>query len=67
MPYGYVSGPELDRRWVACAASDHYAGGSAVLAAFRDRVDAGLLDFMSGTGRLQAPGGGSRARAAENW
>lgn len=51
---GYVSGPELDRLWATCAASRLYTADRRALWVFRDKVDADLLDYLDGSGRLAA-------------
>ena len=63
---GYMTGPELDRRWTTCVAAQQHPQDQAVLTAFGDRVDGGLLDYLSDTGRLHSLPGDGVARDAEN-
>lgn len=52
---GYLSGARITERWIACGDMYRHRDEQA-LATFRDTVDAALLDYLDGTGRLSRLG-----------
>jgi uncharacterized protein len=49
---GYVPVEHMVDRWVSCGYDDRSPVAAAAVAEFRDRVDAGVLDFLYRSGRL---------------
>ncbi len=49
---GYRPGPQTGERWITCGDLYQYGEDQQSLAAFRDAVDADLLDYLDETGRL---------------
>jgi uncharacterized protein len=49
---GYLPAARTRERWVACGDLYRYSEDGAVLASFRDTVDAAMLDYLDQTGRL---------------
>ncbi len=49
---GYQPGERTEKRWIACEDLYRYDEDGRTLAAFRDTVDAALLDHLYETGRL---------------
>lgn len=49
---GYLPGEQTRDRWISCEAMYQYGEGERAVAAFRDTVDAALLDYLDETGRL---------------
>ena len=49
---GYLPAQQTKDRWITCEDSYQYADSREAVAAFRDAVDADLLDYLDETGRL---------------
>jgi uncharacterized protein len=47
--------PGREHRWTSCGAKYRYPEGRSRLAAFHDRADAALLDYLHESGRLTTP------------
>lgn len=51
---GYLPAEHTAGKWISCEESYQYEGDLSELTRFQDTVDAGLLDYLSATGRLGA-------------
>lgn len=61
---GYLPAAQIGDRWTHCEDSYQFADGRKVIAAFRDQVDAALLDYLNETGHLRSGNGQGGVRRA---